>query len=219
MSIFRWMCWRRRVQRRLERASAQHSPVPDSDIVVTATRVPTPLDEILPSTIVIDRETIDRSWRPTPPICCGSTPGSSSPATAVQASRRRCSSAARRAITRSSWSTACASIPGTIGIPALQNLAPELIEQNRGRQRAPIVAVWHGRHRRRHQRDHAARLARRLVRGARLRRRRHTRGEPQRRSVGQRPARSISASPGSKATAFRRCPIRPCATSIAATTT
>ena len=56
--------------------------------------------------------------------------------------------------------------------------------QNRGRQRAPIVAVWHGRHRRRHQRDHAARFARRLVRGARLRRRRHARGQPQRRSVG-----------------------------------
>ena len=110
-------------------AAAQDSPVRDSTIVVTATRVPTPLDDILPSTVVIDRETIDRSLAPDVAdllrfhagfdLARNGGPGQStslfirgadSNHTLVMVDGVRIN-------------------PGTIGIPALQNLTPELIDR------------------------------------------------------------------------------------------
>jgi vitamin B12 transporter len=101
----------------------------DTEIIVTATRVPTPLDEVLPSTVLINRETIDRSLAADAAdllrfhagfdVARNGGPGQStslfirgadSNHTLVMVDGVRIN-------------------PGTIGQPALQNLAPELIDR------------------------------------------------------------------------------------------
>jgi vitamin B12 transporter len=110
-------------------AAAQDSTLTDDEIVVTATRVPTPVDEVLPSTILIDRETIDRSlavdaadllkFHAGLDVARNGGPGQSTSVfirgadsnhTLVMVDGVRIN-------------------PGTIGIPALQNLTPELIDR------------------------------------------------------------------------------------------
>jgi vitamin B12 transporter len=99
------------------------------EIVVTATRVSTPLDEVLPATLLIDRATIDRSlaadaadllrFQAGLDIARNGGPGQSaslfirgadSNHTLVMVDGVRIN-------------------PGTIGIPALQAIAPDLIER------------------------------------------------------------------------------------------
>ena len=128
MSIFRWMCGVATCSVALS-AVAQHSPVPDSDIVVTATRVPTPLDEILPSTIVIDRETIDRSLAADAADLLRFHAG-------LELARNGGPGQSTSLFIRGADSNHTLVMvdgvrinPGTIGIPALQNLAPELIDR------------------------------------------------------------------------------------------
>jgi vitamin B12 transporter len=128
MSIFRWMCGVAACSVALS-AVAQHSPVPDSDIVVTATRVPTPLDEILPSTIVIDRETIDRSLAADAADLLRFHAG-------LELARNGGPGQSTSLFIRGADSNHTLVMvdgvrinPGTIGIPALQNLAPELIDR------------------------------------------------------------------------------------------
>jgi len=108
---------------------AEDSVPDDRRVIVTATRVPTPIEEVLPSVILIDRDEIDRSlagdaadllrFHAGLDIARNGGPGQTtslfirgadSNHTLVMVDGVRIN-------------------PGTIGVPALQNLAPELIER------------------------------------------------------------------------------------------
>jgi len=78
-------------------------------VVVTATRVPTPIDEVLAPVIVIDRAAIERSVAGDATDLLRFHAGLDLAAMAAPDRRRPSSSAAPRAITRWSSSTACAS--------------------------------------------------------------------------------------------------------------
>ena len=110
-------------------------------VVVTATRVPTPADEVLAPVVVIDRATIERSNAGDAAELLRFHAGLDLAATADPASRRRCSSAAPRATTRWCWSTACASIRARSACPALQNIAPDMIERIEV-VKGPRSALW-----------------------------------------------------------------------------
>jgi vitamin B12 transporter len=105
------------------------SPAPSAQVVVTATRTPSAIEEVLPSTIVVDRAELDRSvaadaadvlrFRAGLDIARNGGPGQTtslfirgaeSNHTLVMVDGVRIN-------------------PGTIGAPALQNLSPSLIER------------------------------------------------------------------------------------------
>jgi vitamin B12 transporter len=101
----------------------------ENEIVVTATRVPTPVDEVLPSTILIDRETIDRSLAADAADLLRFHAG-------LEVSRNGGPGQSTSVFIRGADSNHTLVMidgvrinPGTIGIPALQNLAPELVDR------------------------------------------------------------------------------------------
>jgi vitamin B12 transporter len=128
MSILRWVSGVAAFSVALN-AVAQNSPVPESEVVVTATRVPTPLDDILPSTVVIDRATIERSLAADAADLLRFHAG-------FELARNGGPGQSTSLFIRGADSNHTLVMvdgvrinPGTIGIPALQNLAPELIER------------------------------------------------------------------------------------------
>jgi len=128
MSFLRWMYGVAACSVALG-ATAQDLSIDDATIIVTATRVPTPLDEILPSTIVIDRETIDRSLAADAADLLRFHAG-------LELARNGGPGQSTSLFIRGADSNHTLVMvdgvrinPGTIGIPALQNLAPELIDR------------------------------------------------------------------------------------------
>jgi vitamin B12 transporter len=105
-------------------------PVPDDRrVVVTATRVPTPIEEVLASTVVIDRQEIDRSL-------AGDAADLLRFHAGLDIARNGGPGQATSLFIRGADSNHTLVMvdgvrinPGTIGLPALQNLAPELIER------------------------------------------------------------------------------------------
>jgi len=108
---------------------AQDSVPEDRRVVVTATRVPTPIEEVLASVIVIDREEIDRSL-------AGDTADLLRFHAGLEIGRNGGPGQATSLFIRGAESNHTLVLvdgvrinPGTIGQPPLQNLAPGLIER------------------------------------------------------------------------------------------
>jgi len=75
---------------------------PLNEVVITATRVPEPMDTALESIFIIDRTELADSLAIDVAICCACSPGLISLASAGQGNPNHCSSAAPTAISRSS---------------------------------------------------------------------------------------------------------------------
>jgi len=110
-------------------AVAEEAVPDDRRVVVTATRVPTPIEEVLASVIVIDRGEIDRSL-------AGDAADLLRFHAGLDIARNGGPGQATSLFIRGADSNHTLVMvdgvrinPGTIGLPALQNLAPELIER------------------------------------------------------------------------------------------
>ena len=195
----------------VQRRPAPRSPVTlhSTTVVVTATRVADAAGRGHRADVVIDRDTIERSGandaaellRFHAGLDLGRNGGPGQPDGAVHSRRREQPHAGpgRRR-------------PHQSGHDRPARAAEHLARHDRahrGRQGPTLGALGHGRDRRRDQRDHATRLARRLVDRSRLRRLRHAQGQPERRlrrRLERRP--SISAFRGSTAKDSRPATVR-----------
>jgi vitamin B12 transporter len=108
---------------------AEDSVPDDRRVIVTATRVPTPIEEVLPSVILIDREEIDRSL-------AGDAADLLRFHAGLDIARNGGPGQATALFIRGADSNHTLVMvdgvrinPGTIGLPGLQNLSPELIER------------------------------------------------------------------------------------------
>ena len=104
-------------------------PPPTPEVVVTATRVPTPLDEVLAPVVVIDRATIERSN-------AGDTADLLRFHAGLEIARNGGPGQPTSLFIRGAESNHTLVLvdgvrinPGTIGLPALQNIAPDMIER------------------------------------------------------------------------------------------
>jgi len=104
-------------------------PPPTQEVIVTATRVPTPLDEVLAPVVVIDRATIERSN-------AGDTAELLRFHAGLEVARTGGPGQPASLFIRGAESNHTLVLidgvrinPGTIGLPALQNIAPDMIER------------------------------------------------------------------------------------------
>jgi len=110
-------------------AAPADGPVPERTVVVTATRVPTPLEEVLAPVVVIDRDTIARSVASDVPDLLRFHAG-------LEISRNGGPGQTTAVFIRGAESNHTLVLvdgvrinPGTIGLAALQNIAPSSIER------------------------------------------------------------------------------------------
>jgi vitamin B12 transporter len=114
---------------------------PTTTVIVTATRVPTPLDEVLAPVVLIDRETIERSnagdtaelLRFHAGLDLGRNGGPGQPtALFIRGAESNHTLVLVDGIRIN---------PGTIGLPALQNISPDMVERIEV-VKGPRSAVW-----------------------------------------------------------------------------
>jgi vitamin B12 transporter len=122
-------------------ASADVGVAPELDIIVTATRVPTPVDEVLAPVVVIDRATIERSnagdaaellrFHAGLDVASNGGPGQPT-ALFIRGAESNHTLVLVDGIRIN---------PGTIGLPGLQNIRPDMIERIEV-VKGPRSALW-----------------------------------------------------------------------------
>lgn len=129
MSKSAWCSWAVAAMGVAAPVSAQQTAAERLNVIVTATRIPTPIEEVLPSVVLIDRDEIDRSL-------AGDAADLLRFHSGLDIARNGGPGQTTSLFIRGAESNHTLVMvdgvrinPGTVGLPALQNLSPELIER------------------------------------------------------------------------------------------